>query len=86
MVAVGNDLSKLNSAACNQLADENLGLGDATWKYPAEMEEELDPKPFYEAARLLCGLYTENGERFPSGDLGYGNHTLIKFLATISVQ
>ncbi len=39
IVAVGNDLSKLNLATCNQLADENLGLGDATWKHLAEMEE-----------------------------------------------
>ena len=30
IVAVGDDLSQLNLATRNQLADENLGLGDAT--------------------------------------------------------
>ena len=51
IVTVGHDLSKLNLATRNQLADENLDLGDATWMYFSGMEEELDPKPFYKAVR-----------------------------------
>ncbi len=31
--------------------DENLGVGDATWAHLSEMEEELDPKPFFQAVR-----------------------------------
>ena len=69
IVAVGNDLSKLNLATCNQLADENLGLGDATWKYLAEMEEKLDPKPFYEAVRLFYVASIQKMlKKFPFGD------------------
>ena len=51
IVAVGDDLSQLNLATQNQLADENLGLGDATWTYISGMEEELDPKTLYKAVR-----------------------------------
>ena len=51
IVAVGDDLSQLNLASRNQLADENLGLGDATWMYISGMEEELDPKTLYKAVR-----------------------------------
>ena len=64
IVAVGNDLSKLNLATRNQLANENCGLGDATtWTYlDLWMEEELDPQPYYKA-QFLCGLFTENAEK-----------------------
>ena len=51
IVAVGDALSKLNLATQHQLADKNLGLGDATWMYLSGMEEELDPKPFYKTLR-----------------------------------
>ena len=47
IVAVGDDLSQLNLATQNQLANENLGLGDATWTYISGMEEELDPKTWF---------------------------------------
>ena len=39
---VGDDISQLNLATRNQLADENLGLGDATWTYISGMDEQLD--------------------------------------------
>ena len=51
IVAVGDDLSQLNLATRNQLADENLGFGDATWTYISGMEEELDSKTLYKAVR-----------------------------------
>ena len=51
IVAVGDDLSQLNLVTRNQLADENLGLGDATWMYISGMEEERDPKTLYKAVR-----------------------------------
>ena len=51
IVAVGDYLSQLNLATRNQLADENLGLVDATWTYISGMEEELDPKTLYKAVR-----------------------------------
>ena len=38
-------------ATRNQLADENLGLGKATWTYISGMEEELDHKTLYKAVR-----------------------------------
>ncbi len=51
ITAVGEDLSKLSFASANQLADENLELGDSTWAALPEMEEEFDTKPFYQAVR-----------------------------------
>ena len=51
IVTVGDDLSQLNLATQNQLADENLGLGDATWTYISGIEEERDPKTLYKAVR-----------------------------------
>ena len=51
ITAVGEDLSKLSFARANQLADENLGLGNSTWAAVSEMEEEFDTKSFYQAVR-----------------------------------
>ena len=48
-IIVGDDLSQLNLATQNQLADENLGLGDTTWTYISGMEDELDLKTLYKA-------------------------------------
>ena len=49
ITAVGDNLSQLSFAQGDQLDDENLGLGDATWAYLLSLEEEFDPKPFYQA-------------------------------------
>ena len=69
IVAVGDDLSQLNLATQNQLADENLGLGDATWTYISGMEEELDPKTLYKAVRSFYVASLEKMlKRFPFGD------------------
>ena len=69
IVAVGDDLSQLNLATRNQLADEKLGLGDATWTYISGMEEELDPKTLNKAVR---SFYVASLQRmlkiFPFGD------------------
>ena len=47
ITAVRDNLSQLSFAQGDQLDDENLGLGDATWAYLSSLEEEFDPKPFY---------------------------------------
>ena len=49
----------------NQLADENLGLGDATWTYISGMEEELDPKTFIKLyAVFMWPLYRKCFKKF----------------------
>ena len=69
IVAVGDDLSQLNLATRNQLADENLGLGDATWTYISGMEEELDPKTLYKAVRSFYVASLQKMQKiFPFGD------------------
>ncbi len=45
ITTVESDLSKLSFTTDNQLADDELGLGNDTWGYLAEWEEENDPKP-----------------------------------------
>lgn len=51
ITAVHNDLSKLNFAPENQLADENLGIGSDTWVCLSSLEENFDLKPFFKAIR-----------------------------------
>ena len=69
ITAVGDDLSNLNFARTNQLADENLGLGNDTWVYLAGMEEEHDPKSLYEAVRsFYVATVKKMLKKFPFGD------------------
>ena len=49
--AANDSLSNLNVARRDQLSDESLGVGDATWTHIAQMEEEYDMKPFCTAVR-----------------------------------
>ena len=42
--AANDNLSNLNLARRDQLSDESLGFGDATWTHIAQMEEEHDIK------------------------------------------
>ena len=49
--AANDNLSNLNLARRDQLSDESLGVGDATWTHIAQMEEEHDMKTFYTAVR-----------------------------------
>ncbi len=49
--ATENKLGSLNLEKRGQLADENLGIGNATWVHLTELEEEHDVKPFYAAVR-----------------------------------
>lgn len=79
VTAVGEDLSKLSFASANQLADENLGLGDSTWAALSEMEEEFDTKPFYQAVRdFYVASLKKMLKKFPFGD------TILKDLGIIN--
>jgi len=67
--ATNDDLSKLDLATRGQLPDENLGIGDATWALIAELEEELDTKPFYTAIRnFYVATIQKMVKKFPFGD------------------
>ncbi len=80
---MGDDLSKLNFASANQLADENLGFGDSTWAALSEMEEEFDTKPFYQAVRdFYVASLNKMLKKFPFGntilkDLGILNPDMV---------
>ena len=69
ITVVGDNLSQLSFAQENQLDDENLGLGDATWAYLSSLEEEFDPKPFYQAVRsFYVASLKKMLKKFPFGD------------------
>ena len=69
ITAVNNDLSELNFAPTNQLADENLGLGDDTWACLSEMEEDFNIKPFFKAVRdFYIASLKKMLKKFPFGD------------------
>ncbi len=79
ITAVGEDLGKLSFASANQLADENLGLGDSTWAALSEMEEEFDTKPFYQAVLdFYVASWNKMLKKFPFGD------TILKDLGIIN--
>ena len=69
IVAARDNLSHLSFAYTEQLADENLGLGNDTWVYLSGMEEEFDPKPFYKAVReFYVATLKKMLKNFPFGD------------------
>ena len=69
ITAVRDYLSNLSFARTNQLADENLGLGNDTWVYLAGMDEEHDPKPLYVAVRsFYVATVKKMLKKFPFGD------------------
>ncbi len=79
--ATNDDLSKLDLATRGQLLDENLGIGDATWTLIAELEEELDTKPFYTAIRnFYVATIRKMVKKFPFGD------SLLKDLEIINLE
>jgi hypothetical protein len=49
ITSVGDNLQQLKNyrAESDLLPDENLGLGDTTWSYLSELEEEYELAPFY---------------------------------------
>ena len=51
ILAAGNDLSTLSLDNEGQVPDENLGIGNDTWVFIVQLEEEADPKPLYSAIR-----------------------------------
>jgi len=69
ILAAGDNLKNLNLDSSSQVSDEHLGIGNDTWACIAELEEELDPKPFYKAVRIFY-LATINKmlKKFPFGD------------------
>ena len=69
IVAARDNLSHLSFAYTEQLADENLGLGNDTWVYLSGIEEEFDPKPFYKAVReFYVATLKKMLKKFPFGD------------------
>ena len=50
--ATGN-LSQLSLSEDDQLNDENLGIGDSTWTYLSQLEEEHDASPFSTTVRAF---------------------------------
>ena len=69
IVAASADLRKLSFKEEDQLADENLGVGDATWAFISELEEEFDPKPFFKAVRsFYIATLNKMLKKFPFGD------------------
>ena len=69
ILAAGDDLSLLNFDEVNQVADEHLGIGTATWACVAEFEQERDPKPFFAAIRKFYkSTLTKMMKKFPFGD------------------
>ena len=69
IVAARDNLSHLSFAYTEQLADENLGLGNDTWVYLSGMEEEFDPKPFYKAVReFYAATLKKMQKKIPFGD------------------
>ena len=69
ILSVGDALTQLSFATKDQLADENLGIGNEAWIHLSSFEEEYDPKPFYNAVR---GFYVSTLQKmlkkFPFGD------------------
>ena len=51
IVAVGDNLQRLNFESINQLPDENLGVGESTWTCLHNLEQEYDLKSFFDAVR-----------------------------------
>uniref|UniRef100_A0A1X7SHY9 HAT C-terminal dimerisation domain-containing protein n=1 Tax=Amphimedon queenslandica TaxID=400682 RepID=A0A1X7SHY9_AMPQE len=81
ILAVGDNLSCLNLQSSNQLPDENLGVGDSTWTFLHEVEEEHDLKPFFIAVRsFYVNSIKKMLQKFPFGD------TLLKDLGILQPQ
>ena len=51
ITAAGDDLKNLKLERSGQLQDENLGIGAATWRCLAELEEVQDNTQFFKAVR-----------------------------------
>ncbi len=79
--ATENKLGSLNLEKRGQLADENLGIGNATWVHLTELEEEHDVKPFYAAVRnWYVATIKKMLKNFPFHD------TLLKDLGIINPE
>ena len=53
IIAASDNLHNLNMDPESQLADENLGIGQATWEHLAELQLEHDLKPFFVGVRSV---------------------------------
>ena len=64
ILAAGDNLKNLKL-----VSDEHLGISNDTWAFIAELEEELDPKPFYKAVRrFYLATIQKMLKKFPFGD------------------
>jgi hypothetical protein len=78
IISAGSALDQLSLQADSQLPDENLGIGVQTWKFVAELEEEEDTKPFFNAVRAFYVKTIEKmKKKFPFND------TLLKDLGVM---
>ena len=69
VLAAGDNLTLLNFNTDSQVANENLGIGTETWVCIAELEEERDPKPFFDAVRnFYLATIKKMIKKFPFGD------------------
>ena len=67
ITGVGDNLSNLTFET--QLERENLGIGMDTWASIAVLEQERDPKPFFEAVRnFYVSSIKKMIQKFPFGD------------------
>ena len=67
ILAAGGNLSLLNLETENQLLDEDLGIGTNTWTNIAELEAELNTKPFFTAVRnVYLATIKKMLQKFPS--------------------
>ena len=70
ITAVGDNLKQLSFSSSDQLADEELGIGDATWVYLSEMEEDYETKPFFKAVRsFYVDSLKKLLKKLPFGDM-----------------
>ena len=69
IIAASDNLHNLNMDPESQLADENLGIGQATWEHLAELQLEHDLKPFFVGVRsFYLATIKKMLQKFPFRD------------------
>ena len=69
IIAASDNLHNLNMDPESQLADENLGIGQATWQHLAELQLEHDLKPFFVGVRsFYLATIKKMLQKFPFRD------------------
>ena len=68
IIAASDILHNLNMDPESQLADENLGIGQATWEHHEELQLEHDLKPFFVGVRSFYLATIKMFQKFPFRD------------------